>query len=181
MTIRECRIVQIQEELPWFKGMLDIANRMQIDLLKARETEKEEWKRIVKQRINEKIKQEITEEIGNTKRYKENVDDEIIPGKPKKYMNYNTKTAEVFFRARADILDPAPRNPYHPESIWKCKFCDGRTQGTYHYIVQCEGVSRMISERNRTWTVIKTLDADDVEMRSVGNVLRKLFNRLNAD
>ena len=120
-------------------------------------------------------------EIYETKRYKKNIADEIVPGKPKKYMSQNTKTAEVFFRARADILDPAPRNPYNPESKWKCKFCNERTQGTYHYIVKCQGVSRMMSDRNRTWTVIKTLDADDEEIRTAGNLLRKLYSRLNTD
>ena len=131
-TIRECRIVQIQEELPWFKGMVDIANKVGIDLLTAKEKEKEEWKRLIKQRISEMVRQELEVEIDLTKRYKENIADEIVPGKPKRYMNHNTKTAEAFFRARADILDPTPRKPYHPESIWKCKFCNEKTQGTYH-------------------------------------------------
>ena len=173
--------MQIQEELPWFKGMISIANKMGIDLLTAKENGKEEWKRLIKQRINEMVRQEMENEIETTKRYRENIADEIVPGKPKKYMNCNTKTAEVFFRARADILDPAPRNPYHPESKWKCKFCSERTQGTYHYITQCEGVSRMMGDRMRIWTVIKTLDAEDEEIRSVGYVLRKLYNKLNTD
>ena len=161
--------------------MVDIANKMGIDLLTVKEKEKEAWKRMIKQRINEMVRQEIEVEIDATKRYKENIADVVVPGKPKKYMNLSTKTAEVFFRARADLLDPTPRKPYHPDSIWKCKFCDEKTQATHHYITQCEGVSRAIGDRNRTWTVIKTLDADENEMRSVGNVLRKLFNRLNTD
>ena len=84
-----------------------------------------------KRKLNETITREFEEEIKNTKRYEGNIEDDIIPGKPKKYMGLNTKKAEAFLRARgADILDPAPRNLYHPHSIWKYKYCEMKDQST---------------------------------------------------
>ena len=88
---------------------------------------------------------ELIEEIGRTKYYKDNIEDEVTPGNPKKYMNLNSKKAEAFCRARGNCLDPAQRNPYHPVTIWKSKFCEKRDQSTKHYVEECKGLGDILT------------------------------------
>ena len=53
---------------------------------KSEEMNKNKWKKALKDKIKSNRKKEIEEEIGKTNRYKNNIEDEVIPGEPKKYM-----------------------------------------------------------------------------------------------
>lgn len=178
--IKQCRNEQVNELLPWMKDVINIGIYLGIEIESVNEMSKGVWKRTIRESAKKKIKEEIERQIGETKRYKSNVTDEIKPGKPKKYMMLHKNRAVAFFRARADILDPTPRNPYNPENIWKCRFCNEKDQSTKHYVVDCMKMNNILQyDRERTWEVIRSLDADEEEIRRTGNLLLKMYGKIN--
>ena len=77
ITLKSCKREQVKEDLPWLKEIIKIANRLKIKLEEARITNKEKWKRIIKEKIKEESQKELEEEINKTKLYKENVEDQV--------------------------------------------------------------------------------------------------------
>ena len=140
ILMQQCLSEQINQSLPWMIEVNDIASKLKVDLTHAKEMSKESWKNHVKSRIVEVFQEETATEIGKLNGYRNNVKDEIEIGKKKKYMGLSQKKAKIWFRMRADIIDPAPRQPYHPLSKWKCKFCDENDQSTEHYVKNCKGI-----------------------------------------
>ena len=119
------KLFNIKEHpLPWMVEMNEIACLLKIDLDKAKSTSKETWKMEVKDKIQDQAKHLLDTELKELKGYRENTKDELIVGKKKRYVDLSQKKAKVWFRMRANIIDPAPRQPYNPNSIWKCKFCE---------------------------------------------------------
>ena len=132
-------------------------------------------------KIRENAKQYIKEEIEKTKRYKSNIEDDVIPGKGKRYVKLSQKKAKIWFRARTDLLDPAPRQPYNPVNIWKCKFCDITDQSTEHYIKECEATRNLMEELNRehVHTMIKTLEGNEQTFYRTTQILTKIYEKIN--
>ena len=118
----------------------DIAAKLKVDLTQVKKMSKESWKNHVKSKIIEVFQEESVTEIRKLKGYRNNVKDEIEIGKKKKYMRLSQKKAKIWFRMQTDIIDPAPRQPYHPLSKWKCKLCDENVQSTEHYVKKCKGI-----------------------------------------
>ena len=121
VLMKECRKEQINSSLPWIVELNEIACTLKIDLDRAKTVTKEKWKEEVKERIKDQAKELLDAEIEELKGYKENIKDEIVVGKRKRYVSLTQKKGKVWFRMRANIIDPAPRRPYNPKSIWKCK------------------------------------------------------------
>ena len=138
---------------------------------------KEKWKQEIKEKIRNKAKDYIETEINNTSRYKNNIKDEIVVGKRKRYAVLSQKKAKVWFRLRTDLIDPTPREPYHPESKWKCKFCSAREQGTEHYVRFCPGTAKILEEwdRDALFQFIQKLDGPDNYFYGATIVLEKLY------
>lgn len=156
-----------------------IGNSLEIEIEKVKEHGKVSWKRLVKEKMKKAIKEEIEKEIEDTKRYRSNINDEIIPGTPKKYMWLHKSRAVAFFRARADLLYPTPRNPYNPISIWKCRFCNEPDQSSKHYVVECKELVRMLQyNRERVWNVIRTLEGDEEEIKRTGTIIMKVYQKI---
>ena len=86
----------------------------------AKTMTKYSWKTEIKKKIRIEAQKLLETEIEGLKGYRENIKDEIIVGKKKRYVSLTQKKAKVWFRMRANIIDPAPRRPYNPSSIWKC-------------------------------------------------------------
>ena len=82
---------------------------------------------------------------------------------------------------RADIIDPAPRQPYHPTSKWKCKFCDENDQSTEHYIRKCKKIEDIFQGLNRytVYSIIQTLDCDEPTFHQVTIIIQKIQNLIN--
>jgi hypothetical protein len=132
--MKQCMNEQINSSLPWILELNRIACVLNVDLGKAKEMSKEQWKKEIMDKVMIVAKDEIEKELEVLKGYKKNIKDEVVIGKKKRYISLNQKKAKVWFRMRANIIDPAPRQPYNPNSIWKCKFCDTEDQDTEHYI-----------------------------------------------
>ena len=56
-----------------------------------------------------KAKEEAELELENLKGYNDNISDEIVIEKKKRYVTLNQKKTRIWFRMRADIIDAAPR------------------------------------------------------------------------
>ena len=139
---------------------------------------KEAWKQEVWKKIYIKTKQYLETEFDETKRYQSNVTDEIKVGTRKRYTNLTQKKAKIWFKCRADIIDPAPRAPYNPISKWKCKFCDARKQGTQHYVRECPGTAHVFEGFNRdnVYQLIQNLDGTEENLHQTTYVLEKMYN-----
>ena len=143
----------------------------------AKEMSKEQWKNLVKKKALMKAEQYLKEEIEELKGYRNNVADDISIGKKKRYISLSQKKAKVWFRMRANIIDPAPREPYSP-IIWKCKFCQEKDQSTEHYVLRCTAVKEEIFQnidRENIFRIIQTLDCDDHTFHHVTYILTKLY------
>ena len=124
LLMKECLSEQIKQGLPWLIEINGIASKLKVDLSHAKKMSKESWKNHVKSKIKDIVEEETIIEIAKLKGYNNNVIDEIEIGKRKRYTSLSQKKAKVWFRMRAGIIDPAPRQPYNPISKWKCKFCE---------------------------------------------------------
>jgi hypothetical protein len=84
---------------------------------------------------------------------------------------------------RANIIDPAPRQPYSRKSIWKCKFCDAEEQSTKHYILVCKGIKSDIfgeMERESVYKIIQTLECPEHIFNQVTQILVKIYHNISA-
>ena len=75
---------------------------------------------------------------------------------------------------RANIIDPAPRRPYSPNSIWKCKFCESEEQSTEHYVKSCKGIDEKVFgglDREDVYRKIQTLECHEEEFAHITQVL----------
>ena len=181
--MKECRKEQIDSSLPWIVEINEIACRLKIDLDKAKSTSKDSWKMEVKEKIKDQAKNLLDTELKELKGYRENTKDEVIVGKEKRYIDLTQKKAKVWFRMRANIIDPAPRQPYNPNSIWKCKFCEAEEQSTKHYVMMCEGIEQDIFreiDRETVFNIIQTLECPEPIFNQVTQILIKIYFLINA-
>ena len=135
-----------------------------------------------KEKVLQMSKHYLEAEIKELKGYSNNVDDDIIVGKKKRYVSLNQKKAQVWFRMRANIIDPAPREPYSSVSIWKCKWCDERDQSTEHYVRKCNAIKEETFEnldRGSIFRSIQTLEGDDQTFVQITGILTKLYRLIN--
>ena len=175
--MKECVKEQINLNLPWILELNKIASRLEIDLDGAKEMSKGQWKNLVKKKTLMKAEQYLKDEIEELKGYRTNVDDDISIGKKKRYISLSQKKAKVWFRMRANIIDPTPREPYSP-TIWKCKFCQEKDQSTEHYVLRCTAVNKEIFQnydREFIFRIIQTLDCDEHIFHHVTYILTKLY------
>ena len=177
--MKECLKTQINLSLPWIKEINMIACSLKLDLEKAKSMTKENWKAMVKERIKIEAQKSLETEIEELKGYRNNVNDEIIIGKAKRYTKLTQKKAKIWFRMRANIIDPAPRRPFKPNCIWKCKFCETEEQSTEHYIKSCVGVDNEIfggKNREDLFRIIQTLDCTENEFNHTTQILTNLYH-----
>ena len=83
---------------------------------------------------------------------------------------------------RANIIDPAPRRPYNPVSIWKCKFCNEPDQSTEHYVRSCAAIKEEIFgrwEREYVFRIIQTLECDENTFFEITGILTKIYQLVN--
>ena len=177
VLMKQCINIQITHNLPWILELNKIACKLNLDLEDAKKMTKKEWKKLVKEKALNVAKEEVDYEIKNLVGYNTNIDDEIVIGKKKRYITLNQKKAKIWFRMRAGIIDPTPRQPYHPNSKWKCKFCSANDQSTEHYIMYCDGIGDIFNGIKRTtvFTVIRTLDCDEKTFDLVTNIIQKIY------
>ena len=177
--MKACLREQINLSLPWIKELNEIACKLKLDLEKAKIVTKEIWKKEVKEKIFCEAQHFLETEIKELKGYWSNVKDEIILGKQKRYIKLTQKKAKIWFRMRANIIDPAPRRPYSPNSIWKCKFCESEEQSTEHYVKSCKGIDEKVFgglDREDVYRTIQTLECHEEEFAHITQVLTKLYN-----
>ena len=176
--IQNCKREQIQNCLPWIKELSKIAVKLDVDLECAKKMSKEGWKNLIKKKIICKTKEYIENELELNKRYKHNMKDDIIVGQKKRYTNLTQKKAKIWFRMRADIVDPAPRTPYHPINKWRCKLCPEKDQSTEHYIRHCPGTTEAFNGQNRNdvYQFIQKLDGNDEYLYQTTLILEKIYN-----
>ena len=138
---------------------------------------KDKWKRLIKERIEKVAKEDLEKEIEKIKKYKEIVKDEIRPGEQKKYMVLSMKKAASMFRARTNLMDPAPRKPYWEKRIWRCKFCREKSQDSKHYIIECEKTGEMFKKMTRieAWRIITTIEAEVKEIKEVAGAVQRII------
>ena len=175
--MKECVKDQINLNLPWILELNSIASQLEIDLVCAKELSKEQWKTLVKGKVLVKAKQYLQTEIEELKGYRNNIQDEISIGKKKRYVALTQKKAKVWFRMRANLIDPTPREPYS-STIWKCKFCHEREQSTEHYVLRCTSIKEEIFlnyDREYIFQIIQTLDCDDQTFFDITCILTKLY------
>ena len=175
--MKECVKDQINLNLPWILELNSIASQLEIDLVCAKELSKEQWKTLVKGKVLVKAKQYLQTEIEELKGYRNNIQDEISIGKKKRYVALTQKKAKVWFRMRANLIDPTPREPYG-STIWKCKFCHEREQSTEHYVLRCTSIKEEIFlnyDREYIFQIIQTLDCDDQTFFDITCILTKLY------
>ena len=179
-VIRQCKIEQINKELPWFKELVRIANELDIDLDEAKLVSRNMWKRMINLKEISRVKVDFLEGMGNLKRYSNNAKDEISPGHAKHYCTLTQRKAKVWMRTRLDLLDPAPRRPYRTNNIWNCKFCEVNDQSTEHYVVNCSGVAENFNgiDRKRLFKHIQTLEMNDIEFKEATKALESLYKLL---
>ena len=181
VVIRECKQEQINKNLPWGQEIIRIATELDLDLTSVNNKTKEIWKKEVYERIEEKAKEEMVEGIRKLKRYGDIIRDEIILGKRKTYLRYSQKNAKIWSRARMDLLDPAPRNPYNTNNIWKCKFCEAGKQSTEHYVAECQWVEGMFDGKNRReiFGIIQKLEETaDIKLGDVSCILSSIYKEI---
>ena len=181
VLMKQCVSEQINQSLPWITEINGIATKLEIDLTCAKKMSKDSWKNHVIEKIVAVVKEETAQEIQMLKGYKKNIADKIEIGKKKRYISLNQKKAKVWFRMRADIIDPAPRQPYHPTSKWKCKFCDENDQSTEHYIRKCKKIEDIFQGLNRytVYSIIQTLDCDEPTFHQITIIIQKIQNLIN--
>ena len=180
--MKQCVSEQINLSLPWIVELNSIASKIQVDLTKAKEMSKDQWKRHVKEKVLVLVEEKVKVEVEKLNGYKDNIKDEIVVGKKKRYVTMNQKKAKVWFRMRADIIDPAPRQPYHPKSKWKCKFCDVNEQSTEHYVKHCNGIEGDAFQglsRDTVYTIIQTLECDEQTFHLVTAIIQKIYYLIN--
>ena len=139
---------------------------------------KERWKALVKEKVLKISKHYLETEIKELKGYHNNVEDDIVVGKKKRYVSLSQKKAQIWFRMRANIIDPAPREPYSSVSIWKCKWCNERDQSTEHYVQKCTAIKEEIFEnldRGSIFKTIQTLECDDQTFIRITGILTKIY------
>ena len=181
VLMKQCISEQINQSLPWITEINGIASKLEVDLTHAKQMSKDSWKKHVKSKILAVVKEETAQEIEMLKGYKKNITEKIEIGKKKRYISLNQKKAKVWFRMRADIIDPAPRQPYHPTSKWKCKFCDENDQSTEHYIRKCKKIEDIFQGLNRctVYSIIQTLECDEPTFHQVTIIIQKIQNLIN--
>ena len=180
--MKECVKEQINLSLPWMLGLNRIACKLEIDLNDAKEMSKEQWKLHVKEKVVKVTKIYLETEIKELKGYQNNIKDEIVVGKKKRYISLTQRKAKIWFRMRANIIDPAPREPYSPISKWKCKFCDERDQSTEHYVLKCTLIEQDVFEdmdRESIFQIIQTLDCDEQTFYHVTGILSRVYELIN--
>ena len=179
-TIIECRREQINKELPWFQEIVKISAYLKINLQEVDKVSKYQWKKEINKKTREKMKEITTQEINNLKRYKNNIKDEIKPETEKKYMCLSQKKAKIWCRMRLDLIDPTPRSPYHPNNIWKCRFCEVGQQSTEHYVVHCKEIKVKWEniDRARVYEVIQTLEGNTEEMKQITYTLEQIYKEV---
>ena len=91
--MKECLKEQINSSLPWMLEINKIASKLEIDLDSAKILSKEQWKIAVKEKVLQMSKHYLEAEIKELKGYSNNVDDDIIVGKKKRYVSLNQKKA----------------------------------------------------------------------------------------
>ena len=180
--MKQCLSEQIKQSLPWIVEINDIATRLKVDLTEAKKMSKDQWKSQVKGKIVVIAKQEIELEVEKLKGYNDNISDEIVAGQKKRYVALSQKKAKIWFRMRANIIDPAPRQPYHPNSKWKCKFCQKNDQSTKHYIQDCREIEADVFQglnRETLYSIIQTLDCEEPIFQRVTFILEKIYYLIN--
>ena len=179
--MKQCVKEQIEHSLPWMMEINKIACKLQVDLNSARDMSKEGWKDYVKDKISAMTKEIFTTELEELKGYKRNVKDEVVIGKKKWYVSLCQRKAKVWFRMRADIIDPTPRQPYNPVSVWRCKFCNVNDQSTEHYVKDCEGIEKDIFQgmnRENIFEVIQTMNCGKAIPFDITKILLKLYETI---
>ena len=159
-----------------------ITSKLQIELDEAKKLTKNQWKELVKGKILIVAKEDCEAELAGLKGYSNNVKDEIVVGKKKRYVSLSQKKAKVWFRMRANIIDPAPRQPYHPKSKWKCKFCNAEDQSTEHYVKNCDGIEKEVFNginRDTMYSAIQTLDCDEMTFLQTTYSIQKIYDLIN--
>ena len=176
--MKECKREQINQSLPWIVQLNEIACRLKIDLDKAKTMTKESWKKEIKKKIEEETRVLLETELKELKGYQKNITDDIIPGKKKRYVKLTQKKAKIWFRMRADIIDPAPRQPHNPVSIWKCKFCNTFEQSTEHYVKTCTGIKEEEFDgidRGHVYSIIQSLECTEEAFYQITQILTRLY------
>ena len=86
----------------------------------------------------------------------------------------------VSYENGPERTDPAPRQPYNPASIWKCKFCNTLDQSTEHYVRHCKKIKDVFGENDREniFEMIRTLGGTDQEFEQVTNILVKVYEEV---
>ena len=161
--------------------MVKIGIELGINIIEGRKMKKDKWKRLIKERIEKVVKEDLGKEIEKIKKYKEIVKDEIRPGEQKKYMVLPMKKAASMFQARTNLMDPAPRKPFWEKRIWRCKFCREKSQDSKHYIIECEKTGEMFKKMTRieAWRIITTLEAEVKEIKEVAGVVQRIIREIN--
>ena len=179
--LKQCVKEQIELSLPWMLEINKIACKLQVDLNSAKGMSKEEWKNYVKDKVSTLTKETFKTDIEELKGYRKNVKDEVVIGKKKWYTSLCQRKAKIWFRMRADIIDPTPRQPYNPTSIWKCKFCNVNNQSTEHYVKHCEGIEKDIFEgmnRENIFEIIQTLNCGEDILHKTTKILVQIYQAI---
>ena len=179
--IKNVKAVQVNEDLPWMKELVDIAHKLNIDLTEAKNVNKDKWKKKVDKKVLEEAQKFLIEEKERTRKYRENAIDEIKVKVSKGYLHLPTKIVEALFRGRTGLLDPEPTKPYW-KNIWKCKLCRARDQSTNHYVRTCEGTRQFFQteiEREEVWNVLRTLEPEG-KIERTANILYCIFRYIQG-
>ncbi len=181
--IQNCRREQINKSLPWIHELANISVELGIDLNSAKKLPKQSWKDEVKRKIKIKAQEYIEKEMEENKRYDHNMKNGLVLGKRKRYINLTQKKAKIWFRMRADIIDPAPRQPYSPLGKWKCKFCPAREQGTEHYVKNCPGTAQCFEGYNRgdIYNFVQRIDGNDQYFYQATKILENVYKLINEE
>ena len=171
---------QIRNSLPWFKQVVRIANEWNINIHEAKEMTKAQIKTKIKEKIKEKVKIKMQEDRNVATYYKEISTEDIKPGEVKDYMKLEKKLSSAICRARTNTLDPAPRKS-NWDTIWKCKFCNMKTQTSQHYILECYYTGHIFGnseERKNSWELLQCLNGTDKEIEILANKVKVLYKLL---
>ena len=177
--MKECKREQINQSLPWIVELNEIACRLKIDLDKAKAMTKDSWKKEIKKKIEEATKMLLQTEIKELKGYRKNITDDMVPGKKKRYVKLTQKKAKIWFRMRADIIDPAPRQPHNPVSIWNCKLCSTPEQSTEHYVKTCPGIKEEVFDgidRGHVYSIIQSLECTEEVFYQITQILIRIYH-----
>lgn len=175
-TLKEMKRCMISEDLPWIKDLISIGLTLNIDIKEGMKMQKRKWKKLIETKCSEWMTPYIEKEIEKTKRYKENID----CSRKMSYEGLPLRLAQVMFRGRANLLDPAPRLK-DKEKKWQCIFCRENSQTTRHYVLNCRGLNDIPEEtRKATWEGMRS--GGNIEETSVcARTLEMIYKKIKKE